>query len=354
VAVHSSIIDVILYFVATEPDEQPYYVDALPDDDVRFVCSLADVEPDADALCIFIDSTIDDGFLSVHPNLRFITTRTSGFEHVNVEACRARNVVVSYVPVYGETTVAEHTFALILALSRRLREAMELPHRGQFSYSAARGFDLAGKTLGVIGLGRIGQRVARLGRCFEMRVIGCDPFEMSAEFAAKHDLEFKSLEDVLRESDVVTLHVKLSELTRHMLNRESMALCRPGVLIVNTARGALIDTLALQECLDSGQVGGVGLDVLEDERILRKPVTDIISDQIVEHLQSDTVPEEVSSKNRLQDLQGIVSGNALLRRSNVVFTPHIAFNSVEAVEKLREITVENIRAFKAGNPQNRA
>ena len=344
----------IVYFVATEPDERPFYYDALPDDDVRFACGLSDVEPDAEVLCVFIESTINNEFLASHPALRLITTRSSSFDHIDVESCRARKLVVSYVPVYGETTVAEHTFALILALSRRLREAMDLPHRGEFSYSAARGFDLAGKTLGIIGLGRIGQRVARFGRCFSMRVLGYDPIEMSADFAANHELEWKSLEDLLRESDVITLHVKLSDLTRHLLTRETLALCRPGVLIVNTARGALIDTLALQEALDSGQIGGVGLDVLEDERVLRKPVTDIISDQIVEHLKSDAVPAEVASKSRLQDIQGIVAGNALLRRQNVVFTPHIAFNSIEAVEKLRRTTVENIQAFKAGTPQNMA
>jgi D-lactate dehydrogenase len=183
-------------------------------------------------------------------------------------------------------------------------------------------------------------------------VLGYDPIEMSPDFAAEHNLEWCSLEDLLRESHVITLHVKLSDLTHHLLNRKTLALCRPEVLIVNTARGGLIDTLALREALDSGRIGGVGLDVLEDERVMRAPVTEIISAQIVEHLQSDAQPAEVRSANRVRDIQGIVAGNALLHRPNVVFTPHVAFNSVEAVEKLHRITVENVQAFVAGNPQN--
>jgi D-lactate dehydrogenase len=261
-------------------------------------------------------------------------------------------VIVSYVPVYGNTTVAEHTFALILALSRKLRQAMEWPEKGQFSYEIARGFDLAGKTIGVVGMGRVGQKVARFAHCFQMRVLGFDPLEMSPDFAKEHSIEWRPLETLLRESHVITLHVKLSDLTRHMLNAETLALCRPGVLIVNTARGGLIDTAALETALDSSQVGGAGLDVLEEERVLREGATNIIGAEIVEHLQADTSPNNVHTDTRVRHLQGLMTSYSLLRRSNVVFTPHVAFNSVEAVLRLNTITAENIRAFAEGRPQN--
>lgn len=342
----------ILYFVATEPTEEAFFCEALPDCQTRFVSDLSEVSEDAEGVSVFIHSGIDAAFLESHPRVRLVTSRSSTLDHIDLTECRSRGVTVTYVPVYGETTVAEHTFALILALARRLREAMELSANDTFSYADARGFDLAGKTLGVVGMGRIGQRVAKFGHCFGMRLLAFDPIEMSDDFAARHGIEWVSLETLLREAHVVTLHVRLSPKTRHLLNSETLALCRPGVLVVNTARGALIDTMALMDALDSGQVGGAGLDVLEDERVLRKAATDIIGAEIVRHLQSDVPPEKVRHQGRVRDIQELMTSHSLLNRPNVVFTPHVAFNSVEAVERLNVVTVENIHAFLAGKPQN--
>lgn len=342
----------ILYFVATEPGEEAFFSEALPDCQTYFVSDLSEVGEDAEGISVFIHSSIDAAFLDSHPQVRLVTSRSSTLDHIDLTACRSRGVSVSYVPVYGETTVAEHTFALILALARRLREAMELSATDAFSYTGARGFDLAGKTLGVIGLGRIGQRVSRFGHCFGMRVLGFDPVEMSDDFARQHGIEWVSLETLLREAHVVTLHTRLSPRTRHILNRETLALCRPGVLVVNTARGGLIDSMALMDGLDSGQVGGAGLDVLEDERVLRKAATDIIGAEIVRHLQADVPPAQVGHQGRIRDIQELMTSHSLLTRPNVVFTPHVAFNSVEAVARLNTVTVENIRAFMAGKPQN--
>lgn len=342
------------YFVATEPDEEAFFREALPEYELCFVSELSEIGADAEGVCVFVQCCVDAAFLASHPRLRLVTTRTSSTDHIDLQGCRSRGITVGNVPIYGETTVAEHTFALILALSRRLREAMEFPTHGKFSYAGARGFDLAGKTLGVIGMGRIGQKVAKFGHCFGMTVVGYDPIETSADFATKHQIEWAPLEELLHEAHVVTLHLLLSPLSRHILNRETLALCRPGVLIVNTARGGLIDTMALMEALDSGQVGGAGLDVLEDERVLRKEATDIISAEIVRHLQEDASPEQARGhiERRVRDLQELMISHSLLTRPNVVFTPHVAFNSVEAVERLNTVTVENIRAFLAGKPQN--
>ncbi len=342
------------YFVATEIGEEAYFRESLPECELCFVSDLSEIGEDAEGVSVFIQCHVSAAFLDSHPRLRMVTTRSSALDHIDLDACRARGVTVGYVPVYGETTVAEHTFALILALSRRLREAMEFPTRGTFSYAGARGFDLAGKTLGVLGMGRIGQRVAKLGHCFSMRVLAYDPIEMSADFAEAHQVEWMSLENLLREAHVVTLHLRLSPLSHHILNRETLSVCRPGILIVNTARGGLIDTMALMEALDSGRVGGVGLDVLEDERVLRKAATDIIGAEIVKHLQDDVSPEsdQVHLEKRARDLQELMVSHSLLGRPNVVFTPHVAFNSVEAVARLNAVTVENIRAFMAGAPQN--
>jgi D-lactate dehydrogenase len=246
--------------------------------------------------------------------------------------------------------VAEHTFALILALSRRLREVMFAP-KGNFSYGATRGFDLAGKTIGIIGMGRIGQRVAELAHAFRMSVLAYDVDHPDGLERAL-DFTYVPLEKLLRESHIISLHAPLSAETYHIINREALAQCQPGVLIVNTARGALIDTEALREALDSGHVGGAGLDVLQDERVMRQSVSKIISADIVQHLRSDATAHDARDADRVRELQELMLGDAILAKTNVVFTPHVAFNSVEAVERVKEITVENITAFAAGRAVN--
>jgi D-lactate dehydrogenase len=274
-------------------------------------------------------------------------------DHIDTAACARKGITVSHVPDYGEIPVAEHTFALLLALSRRLREFMVLAgsaHR--FTYAGARAFDLRGKTLGIIGMGKIGARVCTLARAFEMNVIAFDPCEIPPNLPEQLGFKIVSFEELLAGSDIISLHVNLSPVTHHLLNRETLAKCREGALIINTARGRLIDTPALQEALESGQIGGAGLDVLEEESVMRQPASAVISDQILEHLRSDVEPERVQHSSRLRDLEALVGSEALLGRPNVVFTPHVAFNSVEAIDRILQETARNIRAFLAGAPVN--
>jgi D-lactate dehydrogenase len=160
------------------------------------------------------------------------------------------------------------------------------------------------------------------------------------------------LDALLAESHIISLHASLTPQSYHLINRETLAKCRPGVIIINTARGSLIDTAALRDALESGHVGGAGLDVLEDERILRDTATHIITDRILAHLRSDALASESRDADRLRELEELMLGDAVLARSNVVFTPHVAFNSIEAVNRLRLVTVENIAAFAAGKPVN--
>ncbi len=345
----------IIYFVEVEASEEAYFRQELAGHEARFVDDLSEVGEDAEIVSSFIYSEINREFVEGHPRLRGIATRSGTVEHVDMRVCAERNIAVSLVPNYGDTTVAEHTFALILALSRRLRENMAASQdTKRFSYRAARGFDLQGKTLGVIGMGPIAQRVTVLAHAFQMRLIAFDPHGMPAELAPRLGFEWASRDELLRNAHVVSLHTRLSPLSLHILNRETLALCRPGVLIVNTARGRLIDTAALAEALESGRVGGAGLDVLEEERVMREPITRIIADEIVQHLRSDTGPGAEEQGSRLHSLHKLVESDSLLARKNVVFTPHIAFNSVEAVQRLNETTVENIRAITAGEPRNLA
>jgi D-lactate dehydrogenase len=342
---------VIVYFVETESAEEAFYSERLAEHDLRFVSQLDDVGEDAEVLSVFINTRITSDFLVAHPKLRLIATRSTAVDHLDLPACRERNIAVANVNDYGFTTVAEHTFALILALSRRLREVMITPKGGAFSYAATRGFDLEGKTLGIVGMGRIGQRVVELARAFHMEVLAYD-IEHPAKLEKSLSFRFVELDELLRASHIISLHAPLSGETYHIINRENLAKCREGVLIVNTARGSLVDTQALREALDSGQVGGAGLDVLQDERVMRQPVSRIIAADIVQHLRSDAAAHDARDADRLRELQELMLGEALLARSNVVFTPHVAFNSVEGIQRVQDTTVESIAKFAAGRPVN--
>ncbi len=259
------------------------------------------------------------------------------------------------MPTYGENTVAEHAFALILSLSRRLRQSILAAKEPRFSAEAIRGFDLKGKTIGVIGTGHIGLHAIRVARGFGMQVLGCDTAPQS-HLADLLGFEYTTLGDLLRRSQIITLHCPLRPDNYHLLNRQTFAECARGALIINTARGALIDTDALIEALNAGIVGGAGLDVLDGEMTsVRTPHLNI-TEQVLKELHSGISPEEHRLKHpdRIRKLLEVMRNKALISRPNVVFTPHIAFNSFEAVERINHTTVDNIRAFLSGRPINTA
>lgn len=341
-----------VYLVEAESSEQAFFVRAFPGRDIAFVDALDEVGGDAEAISVFLSAKVDRAFLAAHPGLKFVCTRSNSTDHLDLAALREHGVAVSNVGSYSENSVAEHTFALILSLSRRLREVMaaaKSPKR--FSYEETRGFDLCGRTIGIIGMGHIGQRVATLAHAFQMKVVAYD-VETPEEVARTLQFEFVSLDELLAQSDIISLHATLSRRTYHILNRHAFARCKPGALVINTARGALIDTAALREALDSGAVGGAGLDVLQDERVLRDTASHIITDDIIRHLRSDAVAAEARDAERVRELEELMLADAVLQRKNVVFTPHVAFNSIEAVARRNQCTVENIAAYFAGHPIN--
>ena len=344
-----------IYLLDTEPDEAAHFQAALAGRGaVRCVARPSQVGPTAEVLSGFIHTPVDAALLERLPALRLVATRSTGAEHIDLAACHARGVAVANVPSYGEHTVAEHTFALIFALTRRLRDVTgEEAREGRLSYAATRALELHGKTLGVLGAGRVGRYVIAAAQAFGMRVLAFDIHTSSAGSPIA-GFDFAPLAQVLAEAHLLTLHLPLAPETRHLLNRDTLALCRPGVLIVNTARGALIDTDALIDALDSGHVAGAGLDVLEEEGTARQEMTRVISDQIIHRLHAVTGPAEVSEHqpDRVRELQNLLRNKRLVARPNVVFTPHVAFNSVEAVERINAITVENILNFLDGRPTN--
>ena len=288
---------------------------------------------EAEVLSIFVHSALRREVLGLLPNLRFIATRSTGFDHVDLPTCAERGIAVPNVPSYGENTVAEHTFALILALSRNIHKAFVHTLARKIPFDELRGFDLEGKILGVVGAGPIGLHVIKIARGFGMKVVA---FVIRREPLLAEVLNFRytSLEKLLRTSDVVTLHSPYSPKTHHLINTENIRLMKRGSLLINTARGGLIDPGALMQALNEGIVAGAGLDVLEGEELLQDE-------------------REILARDLAQDrLRTLVLNHSLLQRDNVVITPYIAFNSREAVRRILDTTVENIQAFLRGEARN--
>jgi len=329
-------------FVELEEKERELFLDQLGDHEVAFRRSLAEVPEDAEIISLFIGEKVDEAFLDAHPALRLIASRSSGHDHIDLDACRDRQVIVTNIRNYGENTVAEHTFSLILALSRRLRQSHEAVRSGRFQRERLRGFDLRGKTLGVVGTGRVGLHVIRMASAFGMRIVAYD-ISPNPFFRDLFDFEYVPFEELMRRSRIVTLHVPLTASTRQIVDRESLALCQPRSILINTARGGLLDLPSVIEALDEGRLAGLGLDVLEDERVFQGGAASILGAQIASRVHNAS-PSEVRefSSERLEEFTRIVTHSRLLNRSDVVLTPHVAFNSDEAVENVCAQTLDNI------------
>lgn len=290
---------------------------------------------DADIVSMFTRSRITAPMLDDLPNLKFATTRTTGFDHVDLEACRARGVVVSNVPTYGENTVAEFTFALILTISRKMYPAVQrIKEQGWFSWEGLRGFDLADKTLGVIGTGHIGAYVIKIAHGFGMKVVAYDPYP-NQELAKQYSFAYETLESLLTQSDIITLHAPYTPATHHLLNTQNLKMVKPGSILINTSRGGLVETEALVAALQSGVLAGAGLDVLEEEGFVQEEVA----------LLNTGHPSESQLKTALAD-------HALMQMENVIITPHNAFHTTEAMRRILDTTVGNIEGFIGGKTLN--
>jgi len=284
-------------------------------------------------LSVFVGSRVDQATLDACPDLRLVATRSTGYDHVDLAACTARGVAVANVPTYGENTVAEHTFALILALSRNVHKAWVRTQRGDFSIQGLQGFDLRGRTIGLVGVGHIGLHTAKIARGFGMRVLASDPRPQPL-LAELVGFCYVELDELVASADIVSLHAPLVPATRHLVDRELLKRFKRGALLVNTARGGLVDTEALLWALDEGILAGAGLDVLEGEELLTE-------DRRRLALERDEASLRVLVENQL-----------LAGREDVVVTPHVGFDSVEAVQRIAEVTAANIAAFLAGHPKN--
>lgn len=278
----------------------------------------------ARAVCVFVNDRVDRETIAglAEIGVRHIALRCAGYNNVDVPAAREFGIPVTRVPNYSPYAVAEHTIALILALNRKIHRAYNRVREMNFSLQGLVGFDLHGKTAGIIGTGRIGRIVAEILRGFGMRVVAFDPFP-SEVWAAAHGVEYLDPIELSRASDIISVHVPLTPETKYIVRRETIEQMKPGVILVNVSRGGLIDTGAVIEGLKSGVLGGVALDVYEEEEGV---FFEDLSGQI---MQDDELAR-------------------LLTFPNVLITSHQAFLTREALDDISAATVENLRRSGAG------
>jgi D-lactate dehydrogenase len=327
-------------FFETDEKQEEYFKNNLHDVDIKF--SEFTLEPereydnqlfDAEAISVFAFSQLKREVLEKFSNLKFISTRSTGFDHIDLDYCKDNNIVVSNVPAYGVHSVAEHTFALILALSQKIVPSVERTRKGDFTLEGLRGFELYGKTLGVVGVGNIGKVVAQIGLGIGMNVIAYNRHD--DEELKNAGVEFMDLDSLLGKADIITLHLPYNKETHHVINSENISKIKKGAIFINNARGGLVETQAIYDALNKEIISAAGLDVLEEECGIREE-GELLSTKFLETC----------------DLKTQLLDHMLLNREDVLITPHNAFNSNEAVEEIMRITIENIHAYLSGNPQN--
>jgi D-lactate dehydrogenase len=296
----------------------------------------ANCNPETEVISTFISSNINRAVIEALPKLRLIACRSTGFNNVDLVAAQEHNVTVVNVPTYGENTVAEYAFTLLLALQRKLPQVLAAK-KAQFSPTDLMGRDLQGRVIGVIGTGHIGQKSLKIANGFGMEAIAYDAFPKE-ELQAQYHFKYVSLDDLLTQSDVVTLHTPYLPETHHLMNQERLSKMKPGAILINTARGELVDTKALCEQLDNGHLGGAVIDVIEGEALLNYHEETAL-------LRSDTMPEEA--------LRHSVEINILEEMPNVIISPHNAFNTVEAIERINQTTAQNVIDFWYGKIPNK-
>jgi D-lactate dehydrogenase len=274
-----------------------------------------------DTVCVFVNDKLDAVVLDAlkEHGVRLIALRCAGFNNVDIGAAQRLGIAVVRVPAYSPHAVAEHTIALILALNRKLHRAYNRVREGNFALEGLLGFDLNGRTAGVIGTGKIGAVAARILRGFGCEVLAFDPWP--DEECRSLGVDYVALDDLLARSDIVTLHCPLTPENHHLINAAALAQMKPGVMLINTSRGGLLDTRAVIDALKSGKLGHVGLDVYEEE-----------GEMFFEDLSSTILRDDIFTR--------------LLTFPNVIITGHQGFFTREALANIAATTIANISEFE--------
>lgn len=329
----------LIYFY-NEEWEKEYVSSRIPEWEIMFLDGSIEKhaeyrDSEAESLAVFVNSKIGAEEMDRFPKLRFIAARSTGFDNIDLDEAKKRNIQVSNVPTYGENTVAEFSFALLLALSRKIYASyknIEINH--SFSTQGLTGFDLKGKTIGIVGTGHIGMNAIRIAKGFGMNIIAYDVIQKKDE-AQAFGFEYVSFEDILARSDIISLYAPYNEHTHHMINKDNVEKIKRGAWLINTSRGGLVETDALVYALEKGIIAGAGLDVLEEE----KNTSDETALLLGEH------PME-------EELKLVLANHYLIWHQNVIITPHNAFNTREAVMRILDTSVKNLKAYAEGDCEN--
>jgi len=274
------------------------------------------------AVCVFVNDLVDRRVIEILAagGTKIIALRCAGFNNVDLTACDEKGISVVNVPDYSPHAVAEHTVGLILSLNRKIHRAYARVREGNFSLDGLMGFDLCGRTAGVIGMGRIGAVVAQILKGFGMRVLSYDSY---AGAPRVEGVEAVDLDTLFRESDVISLHCPLTPETHHIINQDAISKMKPNVMIINTSRGALIDSQAAIMALKSGMIGYMGLDVYEQE-----------GDLFFEDLSDQVIHDDIFER--------------LITFHNVIITGHQAFFTENALRKIADTTLKNVKTLESG------
>ncbi len=291
---------------------------------------------EAEIVSTFIYSKVDREVLSGLPNLKLIATRSTGFDHVDWEYCNEHDIRIANVPTYGKNTVAEHAFALLLALSHRIVDGVSKTRGGEFSPEGLRGFDLMDKTLGVIGTGDIGEHAIQIANGFGMRVLAFD-VKPREQLLNRLSFEYADMDTVLSRSDIITVHVPANPKTKDLISEEQFEKMKDGVVLINTSRGSVVNIQALSRALEKKKVAAAGLDVLPEEKTIRE---------------EKQVLKKVYEQDDESTIKRLLADNVLLKMDNVIITPHTAFNTTEAVQRILSTTYDNINSFAKGEKKN--
>ncbi len=322
----------ILFYDTKSYDKESMsaYLDAYPTLQIDFVESdirenTAMLASGYDAVCVFVNAPMDRTVLNrLHGvGVRLILLRCAGYNNVDLGAAREMGMSVMRVPAYSPEAVAEHAMALALAVNRKLHKAYIKVRENNFALIGLTGLDLYGKTAGIVGTGRIGLAMCRICRGFGMRILAYDKYESTAAKAL--GVEYVPLERLFAESDLISLHCPLNDETYHMINEQTIAQMKSGVILVNTSRGALVDTQALIAGIRDHRFHGVGLDVYEEE-----------DDNVFENREDDILLSSVVSR--------------LLSFPNVIVTSHQGFLTAEALDAIAKTTLQNAQSYADGAP----
>jgi D-lactate dehydrogenase len=273
------------------------------------------------AVCVFVNDVVDAAVLDklAGAGIRLVALRSAGFNNVDLAAARQHGITVARVPGYSPEAVAEHTVAMMLTLNRNIHRAYARVREGNFALDGLLGFDMRPKTVGIIGTGKIGTAVARIMKGFGCRIVACDPC-INDECVAM-GVQYLPLEELLATAHIVTLHCPLTPQTHHLIDAAAVAKMQRGVMLINTSRGAVVETRAVIAALKSGAIGHLGLDVYEEE-----------ADLFFNNLSDQVLQDDVFAR--------------LLTFPNVLITGHQAFFTAEAMTAIAEVTLRNISSFE--------